>query len=141
MADGYVQPDSALVRAADDLLGKHTGEPGTLCDSCMQILPCPAVRHATEVRRAAGLGATPPARGGNGGLFISANAAASNHTSRRFAMEQRGASEEPRQVPATTRDTADNAALDDFDHTGRQEQKDLPGGTRGGGNPNSQLGR
>ena len=51
----YVKPDSALVRAADDLLSRHSAQPGGLCPSCGQLSPCPSARHAVEVRRAAGL--------------------------------------------------------------------------------------
>ena len=51
----YVKPDSALVRAADDLLSRHTAQPGGVCPSCGQLSPCPSARHAVEVRRAAGL--------------------------------------------------------------------------------------
>jgi hypothetical protein len=52
---GYVKPDSALVRAADDLLSRHSAQPGGVCPSCGQLSPCPSARHAVEVRRAAGL--------------------------------------------------------------------------------------
>lgn len=51
---GYVREDSALLRAAEDLLGSHTGEPGGLCARCEQLVPCAAARHAEEVLRAAG---------------------------------------------------------------------------------------
>jgi hypothetical protein len=51
----YVKPDSALVQAADDLLSRHTAQPGGVCPSCGQLSPCPSARHAVEVRRAAGL--------------------------------------------------------------------------------------
>jgi hypothetical protein len=51
-----VKPDSALVQAADDILGRHTAaEPGGACAACGQPTPCATARHAQEVYRAAGL--------------------------------------------------------------------------------------
>jgi hypothetical protein len=52
---GYIKPDSALARAATDLLSRHAGQAGGICPSCDQMSPCPSARHAIEVRRAAGL--------------------------------------------------------------------------------------
>lgn len=52
---GYVKPDSALVRAATDLISRHTAQPGGVCAACDQLSPCASARHAIEVRRAAGL--------------------------------------------------------------------------------------
>lgn len=58
----YVNPDSALVQAADDLLAKHVAaQPGGPCVSCGQVSPCASARNATEIRRAAGLTAAPGA--------------------------------------------------------------------------------
>jgi hypothetical protein len=52
---GYIKPDSALVRAATDLLSRHAGQAGGACASCGETSPCASARHAVEVRRAAGL--------------------------------------------------------------------------------------
>src|SRR5687767_6401469 len=52
---GYVKPDSALVRAANDLLSRHAAQPGGGCAACDEMSPCGSARHAIEVRRAAGL--------------------------------------------------------------------------------------
>jgi hypothetical protein len=52
---GYVKPDSALVRAATDLISRHTAQPGGVCAACGELSPCASARHAIEVRRAAGL--------------------------------------------------------------------------------------
>jgi hypothetical protein len=52
---GYVKPDSALVRAATDLLSRHAAQPGGVCAACDGMSPCASARHAIEVRRAAGL--------------------------------------------------------------------------------------
>lgn len=57
-AVGYIKPDSALARAATDLLGRHTGQAGGTCPSCGETSPCASARHAIEVRRAAGLSDT-----------------------------------------------------------------------------------
>jgi hypothetical protein len=43
-------------------------------------------------------------------------------------------------VPATSRE-ADLPTDEDYDHTGHERKEDHPGGTRGGGDPNSALGR
>ena len=43
-------------------------------------------------------------------------------------------------VPATSRE-ADLPADEDYDHTGHERKEDRPGGNRGGGNPDSALGR
>jgi hypothetical protein len=43
-------------------------------------------------------------------------------------------------VPDTARE-ADAPTGDDYDHTGHERGEDEPGGTRGGGDPNSELGR
>jgi hypothetical protein len=40
-------------------------------------------------------------------------------------------------VPAT----ANAPTQDDYDHTGHERKEDQPGGNRGGGDPNSALGR
>ena len=55
---GYIKPDSALARAATDLLSRHTGQAGGTCPSCDEVSPCASARHAIEVRRAAGLSDT-----------------------------------------------------------------------------------
>jgi hypothetical protein len=111
----YVKPDSALVRAADDLLTRHTGQPGAVCASCGQPSPCASARHAAEVRLAAGLADSRPAvtlgkdpAAANGGgypdresVVVTASnpvvtgsnpvMTASNQSApHRFAMEQRG---------------------------------------------------
>jgi hypothetical protein len=52
---GYIKPDSALARAATDLLSRHAGQAGGACPSCGETSPCASARHAIEVRRAAGL--------------------------------------------------------------------------------------
>lgn len=52
---GYIKRDSALARAATDLLGRHAGQAGGTCASCGDTSPCASARHAIEVRRAAGL--------------------------------------------------------------------------------------
>lgn len=68
---GYVKPDSALVRAATDLLGRHAAQPGGACAACDDMSPCASARHAIEVRRAAGLpdggSASDPLAGTSGG--------------------------------------------------------------------------
>ena len=43
-------------------------------------------------------------------------------------------------VPATANAT-DAPTEDDYDHTGHERKEDQPGGNRGGGDPNSPLGR
>jgi hypothetical protein len=43
-------------------------------------------------------------------------------------------------VPLTARE-ADAPIGDDYDHTGHDRHEDEPGGNRGGGNPDSALGR
>ena len=48
--------------------------------------------------------------------------------------------QEKRHVPATSRE-ADLPTDEDYDHTGHERKEDRPGGTRGGGDPNSALGR
>jgi hypothetical protein len=67
---GYIKPDSALARAATDLLSRHTGQAGGTCSSCGEMSPCASARHAIEVRRAAGLSdtisASDPLVSGNG---------------------------------------------------------------------------
>jgi hypothetical protein len=35
----------------------------------------------------------------------------------------------------------DGPTEDDYDHTGHERKVDVPGGSRGGGDPNSTLGR
>lgn len=52
---GYIKPDSALVRAATDLVSRHSGQAGGTCAACGEASPCASARHAIEVRRAAGL--------------------------------------------------------------------------------------
>jgi hypothetical protein len=42
-------------------------------------------------------------------------------------------------VPATARES-DAPTEDDYDHTGHERKEDVPGGNRGGGDPNSALG-
>lgn len=68
---GYVKPDSALVRAATDLLSRHAAQPGGVCAACEEMSPCASARHAIEVRRAAGLpdaiSASDPLAGASGG--------------------------------------------------------------------------
>jgi hypothetical protein len=55
-----LSPDSRLVAAATDLLGRHTAEAGT-CQGCGDPYPCGAGVHAVAVCLAAGL--TPEAVG------------------------------------------------------------------------------
>ena len=43
-------------------------------------------------------------------------------------------------VPATA-NAVDAPTGDDYDHTGHERKEDQPGGNRGGGDPNSALGR
>jgi hypothetical protein len=55
----FLQPDSALVHAALDLLATHVvdaeGESTTLCAHCGLFYPCPTVQHARQVVNAGGL--------------------------------------------------------------------------------------
>lgn len=45
-------------------------------------------------------------------------------------------------VPATNREAQQAPDQDhDYDHTGHERKEDRPGGNRGGGDPNSPLGR
>jgi hypothetical protein len=56
-------------------------------------------------------------------------------------MEHSGTDDrENRHLPATARE-ADEPSGDDYDHTGNERKENQPGGTRGGGDPNSELGR
>ncbi|GIJ51073.1 hypothetical protein Val02_79590 [Virgisporangium aliadipatigenens] len=85
----YVNPDSALVQAADDLLVKHVAaQPGGPCVSCGQVSPCASARNAAEVRRAAGLTAVPGAPVSapptNAGAFAPSGAT----SSRRLTLEK-----------------------------------------------------
>jgi len=125
------------VRTAGDLLERHTAaESGGLCTSCGQPSPCASVRHATEVRRAAGLGGA----GFNSGAF-------GELPTRRLPMDDQQTPRDDQQTPRTereaeaARDGAADPARDDFDHLGHEEQEEVPGGTRGGGMPGSPLGR
>jgi hypothetical protein len=60
-ADGtpFIKPESALVRAALDLMASHTAEgeagDGDLCAHCGMSYPCPTVLHARQVVDAGGL--------------------------------------------------------------------------------------
>jgi hypothetical protein len=55
----FLNPDSALVHAALDLLATHVadieGESTTLCAHCGLFYPCPTVQHARQVVNAGGL--------------------------------------------------------------------------------------
>jgi hypothetical protein len=48
--------------------------------------------------------------------------------------------QENQHVPATARE-ADAPTDEDYDHTGHERKEERPGGNRGGGDPNSALGR
>ena len=60
-ADGrpFIKPESALVRAALDLMSTHTAEgdggDGDRCAHCALAYPCPTVLHARQVVDAGGL--------------------------------------------------------------------------------------
>jgi hypothetical protein len=81
---GFVRTDSALLRAADDLLNRHVGESGGMCSSCGQMVPCASARHAQEVRRAAGLAGPVPSMGPPVQLGVNGVAPPVDHTARRF---------------------------------------------------------
>ena len=55
----FLSPDSALVRAALDLLTTHTGDgeggDSGLCAHCGLYYPCPTVQHARQVVSAGGM--------------------------------------------------------------------------------------
>jgi hypothetical protein len=59
----------------------------------------------------------------------------------RFTMGHRKTDDQKKHhLPATDREV-DAPTGDDYDHTGNDRNEDRPGGNRGGGDPNSALGR
>jgi hypothetical protein len=59
-AGAFLKPDSALVRAALDLLSSHTAadaDEEAVCGHCGSGYPCPTVEHARQVADAGGLAA------------------------------------------------------------------------------------
>jgi hypothetical protein len=68
----FLDPDSALVRAALDLLATHAvdGAEGApeRCGHCRMSYPCPTVQHARQVVNAGGMTRTPEATPVGGGV-------------------------------------------------------------------------